>query len=159
MFWGFSILGNEKNKVVKIVTFFNIWFSMCNQKRRKGWWKICTSYLIYIQLLRNFELWFNLVFSEKIIQYSTTFALQVQTSHGNQAHAPPCLSRAFQRHQEHNLKHPPFSGSHNYKTKKTKQNKLPCFIDRCENVRENILIILWKNIVNLGQNILDIKMP
>jgi hypothetical protein len=35
--------------------------------------------------------------------------------------------RVFQRHQEHDLKHSGFSGSHNYKTK---QNKLPSFIDR-----------------------------
>jgi len=37
-------------------------------------------------------------------------------------------SRAFQRYQEHNLKHPSLFGeSHTYKTK---QNKLPSFIDR-----------------------------
>jgi hypothetical protein len=38
----------------------------------------------------------------------------------------PSLSRAFQRHQEHNLKHP---GLMYIIT--TKQNKLPAFIDRC----------------------------
>jgi hypothetical protein len=37
----------------------------------------------------------------------------------------PPSSRAFQRHQEHNLKHP---GSVDLIT--TKQNKLPSFIDR-----------------------------
>jgi hypothetical protein len=31
------------------------------------------------QLFQNFQLQFNLIFSEKIIQYSKTFALQVQT--------------------------------------------------------------------------------
>ncbi len=35
----------------------------------------------------------------------------------------PFLSRAFQRHQEHGLKHPGGSIT-------TKQNKLPSFIDR-----------------------------
>jgi hypothetical protein len=40
---------------------------------------------------------------------------------------PPPL-RAFQRDQEHDLKHPGFSGSHKYKQNKT--NKLPSFIDR-----------------------------
>jgi hypothetical protein len=39
------------------------------------------------QFLQNFQLWFNSIFNEKIIQYSRTFALQVQTS-WNQAHAP-----------------------------------------------------------------------
>ncbi len=41
---------------------------------------------------------------KKIIQYSRTFVPQVQTS-WNQAHAP-LLVKSFQRHQEHNLKHP-----------------------------------------------------
>jgi len=39
------------------------------------------------QFLRNFQLRLNLIFSEEIIQYSRTFALQVQMS-WNQAHAP-----------------------------------------------------------------------
>jgi hypothetical protein len=39
------------------------------------------------QFLRNFQLRLDLIFSEEIIQYSRTFALQVQTS-WNQAHAP-----------------------------------------------------------------------
>jgi hypothetical protein len=56
---------------------------------------------------------------EKAIQYSRTFAPQVQMS-WNQAHAPPGRSRAFQRHQEHDLKHP---GWVDLIT--TKQNKLP----------------------------------
>ncbi len=38
----------------------------------------------------------------------------------------PSLSRAFQRHQEHDMKHPILVIS----TNKTKQNKLPSFIDR-----------------------------
>jgi hypothetical protein len=37
----------------------------------------------------------------------------------------PCPSRAFQRHKEHDLKHP---SSVDFVT--TKQNKLPSFIDR-----------------------------
>jgi len=39
------------------------------------------------QFLQNFQLQFNLIFSEEIIQYSRTFAPQVQMS-WNQAHAP-----------------------------------------------------------------------
>jgi hypothetical protein len=70
------------------------------------------------RILRNFQLWLNLILGEKIIQYSRTFAPQVQTS-WNQAHAPLLVMRAFQRPQEHDLKHPGFGGSHNYKTKQT----------------------------------------
>jgi hypothetical protein len=39
------------------------------------------------QLFQNFQLLFNLIFSEDFIQYSKTFAPQVQTS-WNQVHAP-----------------------------------------------------------------------
>jgi hypothetical protein len=39
------------------------------------------------QFFQNFQLWFNLIFNEKIIQYSKKIASQVQTS-CNQAHAP-----------------------------------------------------------------------
>jgi hypothetical protein len=40
------------------------------------------------QFFGNFQLWFNLIFSEKIIQYSTTSTLQAQTP-WNQAHCTP----------------------------------------------------------------------
>ncbi len=40
-----------------------------------------------LQFFRNFQLRFNFIFSEEIIQYSKTFASQVQTP-WNQAHAP-----------------------------------------------------------------------
>ncbi len=53
------------------------------------------------QLLRKFELQFNLIFSEEIIQYSRTFAKR----HGTKPMHPSSLS-AFQRHQVHDLKHP-----------------------------------------------------
>ncbi len=57
------------------------------------------------------------------------------TASPNKHHGPKPMhpsssssSRAFQRYQEHNLKHPSLFGeSHTYKTK---QNKLPSFIDR-----------------------------
>jgi len=39
------------------------------------------------QFFQNFQLQFNLILSEEIIQYSRTFAPQVQMS-WNQAHAP-----------------------------------------------------------------------
>jgi hypothetical protein len=51
---------------------------------------------------------FNLIFSEEIIQYQRTFAPQVQMPSKNQASPMhPSLSRAFQRHQEHDLKQHP----------------------------------------------------
>jgi hypothetical protein len=48
--------------------------------------------------------------------------------HGTQP-MHPSLSRAFQRHQEHNLKHPGWVD-----LIITKQNKLPSFIDRSARV-------------------------
>jgi len=43
----------------------------------------------------------------------------------------PSSSRAFQRDQERNLKHPSSVDLISTKQNKTKQNKLPSFIDRC----------------------------
>jgi hypothetical protein len=43
----------------------------------------------------------------------------------NQLNAPPSSSRTFQRYQRHDLKHPGLVD-----LIVTKQNKLPCFIDR-----------------------------
>ncbi len=78
----------------------------------------------------NFQARFNLIFSEEIIQYSRTFALQVQTS-WNQSPCNPSSLKAFLRHQEHDLKHP---NSMDLLT--TKKNKLflespPEFIFNC----------------------------
>jgi hypothetical protein len=42
---------------------------------------------VHSNFYQNFQLRFDLIFSEEIIQYSRTFALQVQTP-WNQAHAP-----------------------------------------------------------------------
>ncbi len=80
------------------------------------------------QFLRNFQLRFSLIFSKEIIQYSRTFASQVHTSPNIMEPSPctPSLSKAFQRHKEHDLNYP---GLMNLIT--TKQNKLPSFIDRC----------------------------
>jgi hypothetical protein len=69
------------------------------------------------QFLQNFQLRFNLIFSEEIIQYSRTFALQVQTS-WNQAHAP-LLLKSFPKTPRTWSEGSQFSGSHNYKTKQT----------------------------------------
>ncbi len=52
------------------------------------------------QLFWNFQPWFNLIFSRKIIQYSRTFAPQVQTSWNQAQHPSSSSSRAFQIHQE-----------------------------------------------------------
>jgi len=72
------------------------------------------------QFFRNFQLRFNLIFNEKIIEYSRTFAPQVQTP-WNQAHAH-LLVESFPKTPRIRSE-----ASHKYKTK---QNKLPSFIDR-----------------------------
>jgi hypothetical protein len=76
------------------------------------------------QFLQDFQLRFNLICSEEIIQYSRTFAPQVQTS-WNQAMHPSSSWSACQRHQEQHLKHP---GSVDLIT--TKQNKTNNFLHR-----------------------------
>ncbi len=75
---------------------------------------------------KNFQLRLNLIFNEKIIQYSRTFAPQVQIS-WNQAHAP-LLIKSFPKKPRTRSEASQFCGSHNYKTR---QNKLLSFIDRC----------------------------
>ncbi len=80
------------------------------------------------QFLQNFQLWFNLIFSEEIIQYSRTFAMQVQTP-WNQAHAL-CLLQSFPKRPRMWSEASQFGGSHQYITKQNKTNKLPCSIDR-----------------------------
>jgi hypothetical protein len=59
----------------------------------------------------------NLIFSEKIIQYSRSFAPQVQTP-WNQAHAP-LLVESFPKTPRIRSEASQFGGSHNYKTKQT----------------------------------------
>ncbi len=77
-----------------------------------------------LQLLHNFQLQFNLIFSEEIIQYIQELLHGGKSKrHGtNPMHSS---LTAFQRDQEHDLKHP---SSMDLIT--TKQNKLPSFIDR-----------------------------
>jgi hypothetical protein len=79
----------------------------------------------HIQFLRNVQLRFNLIFCEEIIQYSRTFAPQLQTS-WNQAYAP-LLVENFPETPRTWSETSGFGGSHNYNTK---QNKLPSFKDR-----------------------------
>jgi hypothetical protein len=80
------------------------------------------------QFLQNFQLRFNLIFSEEIIEYSRTFAPQVQTS-GNQADAPLLVER-FPKTPRTRSQASQFGGPHKYKQNKT--NKQPSsFIDRC----------------------------
>jgi hypothetical protein len=62
----------------------------------------------------NFQLLFNLIFSENIIQHSRTFALQVQMS-WNQAHAP-LLFKSFPKTPRTWAEASGFDGSHIYKT-------------------------------------------
>jgi hypothetical protein len=59
---------------------------------------------------------FNLFFNEKIIQYSRTFASQVQTS-WKQAHAPPLLVESFPKTPRTQFETSQFGGFHKYKTK------------------------------------------
>ncbi len=86
----------------------------------------------HIPFLCNFQQQFNLIFSEKIIQYSRTFAPQVQTS-WNQADAP-FLLKSFPKTPRTWFGASWFGGSHRYKTKQT--NKQPCFIARCCKTRQ-----------------------
>jgi hypothetical protein len=79
------------------------------------------------QFLQKFQLWFNLVFSEEIILYPRIFAEQVHKRHEKKAHAPRLIIESFQKTPRTISEASWFSGSHNYKTK---QNKLPSFIDR-----------------------------
>jgi len=69
------------------------------------------------QFLRNFQLQLNLIFSEEIIQYSRTFAPQVQTS-WKQAHAPLVVESLPKTPRTQSEAYS-FGGSHNYKTKQT----------------------------------------
>ncbi len=64
---------------------------------------------------------------EEIIQYSTTFARQVQTS-WNHAHAP-LLVDSIPKTPRTQSEASWFSGSQNYKTKQNKTNYLPSQID------------------------------
>ncbi len=78
------------------------------------------------QFLRNFQLQFNLIFSEEIISIFKNFC----TASPNAMEPSPCtpsLSRAFQRHQEHDLKHP---GSVDLITTKQNKTKQTTFLHR-----------------------------
>jgi hypothetical protein len=77
------------------------------------------------QFLWNVQLQFNLIFNEKIIQYSKTFALQVQVP-WNQANAA-LLLKSFPKRPRSDLKHPGLVDL--LSTNKTKQtNYLPSYI-------------------------------
>jgi hypothetical protein len=80
------------------------------------------------QFLRIFflKLRFNFIFSEEIIQYSRTFALQVQKS-WNQAHAA-LLAESFPKRPRTRSEASWFGGSHKYKQNKT--NKQTTFLHR-----------------------------
>ncbi len=60
-------------------------------------------------------IWFNIIFNERIIQYSRTFTLQVQMS-WNQANAP-LLVKSFPKIPWTQYQAPWFGGTHSYKTK------------------------------------------
>jgi hypothetical protein len=63
------------------------------------------------------QLRFILIFSEEIVQYSRSFAPQVQTA-WNQAHSP-LLIESFPNTPRTQSETPWFSRSHNYETKQT----------------------------------------
>ncbi len=73
----------------------------------------------HFQSILNFQLLFNLIFSEEIIQYSRTFASQVQRLR-NQADAP-LLLKSFPNRPRMWSEASWLSGSHKYKTKPNKQ--------------------------------------
>jgi hypothetical protein len=74
--------------------------------------------------LQKFQLQFNLIYSEEIIQYSRTFAPRV-TSPNVMEPSPPFLDKRFPKTLRTWSEASWFGGSHN-----KKQNKLPSFIDR-----------------------------
>ncbi len=88
------------------------------------------------EFVPNFPLRFNLIFSEKIIQYPRSFAPQVLTS-WNQAHAP--LLKSFPKTPRTLSEASPFGGSDNYSTKKT--NCL-FFIDRLGPIWTQVSILI-----------------
>jgi hypothetical protein len=73
--------------------------------------------------LQKFQLWFNLIFSEKT--FNIQELLHYKSKHPGTRPMHPSSSRAFQRHQEHYLKHPSLVDLIS-----TNQNKLPSFIDK-----------------------------
>jgi hypothetical protein len=69
------------------------------------------------QFLRNFQLWFNLIFSEEVIQYSRTSRPQNQnTMKPSQCTPPP---RTFLKRWRTQSEASWFGGSHKYKQNKT----------------------------------------
>jgi hypothetical protein len=75
--------------------------------------------------------------------------LHCKSKHGTKS-THPSSSRAFQRHQEHDLKHPGYMDLITTKQNKTKQNKtnhFPSLIDgdlsNCISVLENFPGALW----------------
>ncbi len=79
----------------------------------------------HITIPRKFSVTSQFNFSVKK-SFNTQELLHLKSKHHGTKPMHPSSSRAFQRHQEHYLKHP---GSVDFIT--TKQNKLPSFIDRC----------------------------
>jgi hypothetical protein len=57
------------------------------------------------QSLKKIQLWFHLIFNEKIIPYSRTFAPQVQTSWNQSPCTPPHRELSKDTENTHNLKH------------------------------------------------------
>jgi hypothetical protein len=79
------------------LVFWNLFEFQCQQSLKSQYLPHSKSKTYHINSIKScssisflpqaFQLWINFIFSEKIIQFSRTFALQVQTS-WNQAHAP-----------------------------------------------------------------------
>ncbi len=75
------------------------------------------------QFIKKIQIGFNLIFNEKIIQFSRAFMLKVQMSL-NQAHAP-LLLKSFPKRPKMWFEASQFSGSH-----KSKQNKQTTFFHK-----------------------------
>ncbi len=74
---------------------------------------------------------FSKIFSNDLIEFSVKKSSNIQkllhcmSKHHGTKPMHPSSSRAFQRHQEHDLKHPPLVDLITTKQNKTKQTKLP----------------------------------
>jgi hypothetical protein len=75
-----------------------------------------------------FQLWFNLIFSEEIIQYPRTFAPQVQCHETKPMHPSP---QELSKDTKNTIWSIPGRWISLVQTKQNKTNKLPSFIDRC----------------------------
>jgi len=88
--------------------------------------------LIFLSKIPSFGIYLNFQ-QQKSLKILSKLFHHKSKHHGTKTMHPSSL-RAFQRHQEHNLKHPNLVDLITTKQNKPKQNKLPSFIDRWDEV-------------------------